>query len=186
MAEPAKAEKNEIKEAGGQDKKGKKPDVIGLSLVALVTANLVILGAMGFFVKRMWGRMQQMQVQLEKGAETAPEKENELGKELTPQNVGVLYPLDSFLVNVASEQGVKYLQVQMELELTDPAIEDELSRKKAAVRDSVIVLLSSRNYRQLREPNGIKILRADLVRSINHNLTSGQIKDVFFTQFHFN
>jgi flagellar FliL protein len=74
----------------------------------------------------------------------------------------------------------------MELELADPAVEDEISRKKAAVRDAIIVLLSSRNYRDLREAAGLKKLRVDLVKAINNLLSTGKVKEVYFTQFHFN
>ena len=90
------------------------------------------------------------------------------------------------MVNVNSEQGSKFLQVQMELELSDPVVEDEVSRKKAAIRDSIIVLLTSRSYQELRASNGLKALRTDVIQSVNHLLSGGKVKDVFFTQYHFN
>ena len=74
----------------------------------------------------------------------------------------------------------------MELELADPSLEDEVTRKKAALRDAVIVLLSSRTYKELKESNGIKILRADILKSINNLLTTGKVREIYFTQFLFN
>src|SRR5262249_4392619 len=114
------------------------------------------------------------------------EDQSPLGKEMQSPAMGLLYPLDSFLVNISSDQGPKFLQTQMELELGDPGTEDEVARKKAAIRDAIIVLLSSRTYKELREPSGMKKLRVDLLRAINNLLTTGKIKEVYFTQFHFN
>jgi flagellar basal body-associated protein FliL len=33
---------------------------------------------------------------------------------------------------------------------------------------------------------GMKKLRADLIRAINNLLSGGKIKEIYFTQFHFN
>jgi flagellar FliL protein len=74
----------------------------------------------------------------------------------------------------------------MELELTDSATEEEITKKKAAIRDAVIVLLSSRSYKQIRETTGMVTLRRDILRAVNNLLTSGQVREVYFTQFHFN
>lgn len=74
----------------------------------------------------------------------------------------------------------------MELELTDSATEEEITKKKAAIRDAVIVLLSSRSYKQIREASGMVTLRRDILRAVNNLLTSGQVREVYFTQFHFN
>ena len=100
--------------------------------------------------------------------------------------MGALYPLDSFLVNVTSPEGPRFLQAQIELELQDPELESEIARKKPAIRDSIIVLLSSRAYTELRDPNGMKKLREDLLRAVNNLLVGGKVKAAYFTQFHFN
>ena len=48
------------------------------------------------------------------------------------------------------------------------------------------MLLSSKSYRELREPSGMKRLRQDLLRSVNSLLSGGKIREIYFTQFHFN
>ncbi len=167
----------------------KKTDVLGLAILALVGVNVLALGGMGYFMQKLWVRMHEVQAMAAKKAVPAAstdEPSNSVGKELQPQNLGVLYSLDGFLVNVNSDQGSKFLQVQFELELSDPALEDEVSRKKAAIRDAVIVLLTSRSYKELKAANGLVVLRADIMQAINHLLSSGKVKDVYFTQYHFN
>jgi flagellar FliL protein len=113
-------------------------------------------------------------------------KEKMSGRMLTPPTPGTLYPMESFLVNISSDQGPKFLQTQMEFELMDAATEDEISKKKSAIRDAIIVLLSSRSYKQIRDTSGMVNLRRDLLRVVNNLLTTGQVREVYFTQFHFN
>ena len=200
MAEAAKKEAPKKEEAKGADLKvavaaegakgaEAKPkfDLLGLIIFLLVTLNLLALGGMGFFLQKMWDQVQELKTNTIKIAEqqVKPE-ETSVGKDLEPAALGTLYPMESFLVNINSEAGAKFLQTQMELELAEPAVEEEISRKKAAIRDSIIVLLTSRQYKELRESAGIKKLRSDLVRVINGLLTTGRVKEVYFTQFHFN
>ncbi|MEZ4751459.1 MAG: flagellar basal body-associated FliL family protein [Bdellovibrionota bacterium] len=96
------------------------------------------------------------------------------------------FPLESFLVNLASSEGPKFLQLQMQLELSSPSVEEELIRKKAVIRDSIISLLTSRSYNDLRRTEGMEKLRSDIKGRVNNLLSTGKIQQVFFTQFHFN
>ena len=112
--------------------------------------------------------------------------ETHIPAKLKPQNLGILYALEGFLINLNSKMGTKYLQTQIELELLDDNVEEEISRKKAILRDTIIMLLSSRSYEMLRKPAGMKKLRKDLLRSLNNVLNSGKIKEIYFTRFHFN
>lgn len=209
MADAAAAKKateekpTEAVEAKPVEKAEPKPkkDFIPLFTFTLVTLNVVMLGVMGFFLNKMWVRVQDLTARAQTPIATehhegGGEVENggggehgtghDTGKELTANVQGTLFPMESFLVNITSDQGPKYLQAQMELELSDPTLEDEVTRKKAAIRDAIIVLLSSRSYRELREANGMKVLRVDILKSINNLLSTGKVREIFFTQFHFN
>lgn len=185
MAEAA-AKKNPEPKIEPAESAKPKADLLGIVIFSLVVINLATVGGMGYFMQLMWGRIQDLQSQTQKLQKSDEPTQSIIGKELQPQNLGTLYPIESFLVNIASDQGPKFLQTQMELELADPGVEDELSRKKPAIRDAVIVLLSSRSYKELREPSGMRKLRGDLIRIINNLLSTGKVKDIYFTQFHFN
>jgi flagellar basal body-associated protein FliL len=171
---------------GQPEGKATRPDFLGIILLGLVTLNVLALVGIGYSVRNLWMRLNDIQGAMQKMTVQEPQDDGPLGKELQPQSLGLLFPMESFLVNVASDQGPKFLQTQMELELSDPALEDEVSRKKAALRDAIIVMLSSRPYKELRAPNGLKKLRMDLVRAVNSNLSTGKVKEIYFTDFHFN
>lgn len=157
-------------------------------VVAIGAINLAAVIGMGVMSQKMWSRVKDLNAAVEHLAAEKPKdsKESSVGQDFKPKGMGVLYPLESFLVNIASDQGPKFLQAQMELELEDPAVEEEIAQKRPAIRDAVIVLLSSRSYRDLRDAGGVRALRSDLIRSVNGLLSSGKIKEIYFTQFHFN
>ncbi len=178
-----------------------KKDFLGISTLAVSVANVGMLVAMGWIVNKMAAQVKELQTKTtalievsnseEKERTEAKEKRKKLeakliGKDLVTPPQGTLYPLDSFLVNISSDQGAKFLQTQLELELSDPSVEEEVTKKRAAIRDAIIVLLSSKSYKELKEPNGIKNLRNEVQKAVNSLLTTGSIKEVFFTQFHFN
>lgn len=187
MAEAAAKRKSDSKNENEATEGVKKSaDWLGRILLLMALLNGVALVGMGFLLQKLWLRIQEVSELAKRPVVAEPEAPNTTGKELQPQTLGVLYPLEGFLVNVASEEGPKYLQLRVELELGEPSLEEEVSRKKPAIRDSIIVLLSSRTFNQLRAPNALKTLRGDMLQSINHLLTTGQIKAIYFTQFHFN
>lgn len=169
-----------------------KKDWLGIVSSIIVVLNLVAIGALGMVLKKIWARTQLIEAKVEEVAlkqkeESLPlEQAKKSGRLLTPPVPGTLYPLDSFLVNISSDQGPRFLQTQMELELTDSTTEDEITKKKAAIRDCILVLLSSRSYREIRETAGMTKLRKDILKAVNGLLTNGKVREVYFTQFHFN
>ncbi len=200
MAADALAEKEENSsegttngegEGGSQAKPKKKLPLVEILIFVFVALNLVSSGMQWYLLKGMWARILDVESTLEaqqeeEEASRKQAQEEVLGKELEPKNIGVLYPLDAFLVNINSDQGPKFLQVQLELELSSPSLEDEVSRKKPAIRDAIILLLSSRTFRELRDKEGLERLRQDLIKTVDSLLVQGKIKEVYFTQFHFN
>lgn len=186
-----------VEKEGAPSQPKAKRDLLSIMVVVLMTVNFLAVGGMGIFIKKIWSRIFDLQTQVEtfrqegEAAQHAQEEHDKekaasMGHEMTPPVNGTLYPMESFLVNIASDQGPKFLQTQMELEMPDAALEDEITRKKAAIRDAVIVLLSSRTYKQLREANGMVKLRQDILRAVNNLLSTGKVREIYFTQFHFN
>lgn len=177
--------------SAAQASEKKKFDVLGLVSVVIISLNLAAVAGLGIYMKKIWAKMMEVETKMETVMEAQKEQEAPAGKQKMGRTVTTpvpttLYPLESFLVNISSDQGPKFLQTQMELELTDSATEDEITKKKAAIRDAIIVLLSSRSYKQIRETSGMTTLRRDILHAVNNLLSSGKVREVYFTQFHFN
>jgi flagellar FliL protein len=97
--------------------------------------------------------------------------------------VGPLWSLDPFIVNLADNQGERFLKVVMQMELSAPEVNAELEILKPKVRDNILDLLTSKTYADLMEPAGKQRLRDEIILRVNSFLTKGTILKVYFSEF---
>ncbi|MEA1919614.1 MAG: flagellar basal body-associated protein FliL [Campylobacterota bacterium] len=97
--------------------------------------------------------------------------------------IGPMFPLDNFTVNLLSESGRRYLKVQMNLELSGEELGAELDTRKAVIRDIIIRLLSSKSLEEISTSKGKEKLKDQIVDQLNMRLQDGQINNVYFTEF---
>lgn len=97
--------------------------------------------------------------------------------------IGPVYPLDQFIVNLLSQNGSRFLKVKMDLELSDAKLTAELDKKKPLIRDIVIRTLTSKTYQEVSTGRGKEKLKDELVDRINSVLADGSIKNIYFTEF---
>lgn len=89
--------------------------------------------------------------------------------------------LDTFLVNLADPLGKRYIKVTFEVELADPKVAEELARQRPKIRDSVIMLLSSKTFADLAPPQSKDELKVEIVNRLNLILGGPKITRVFIT-----
>ena len=97
--------------------------------------------------------------------------------------LGPTFPLDAFIVNLAGPSGERYLKVTMELELKEGKLASELGRRKPQVRDTILLLLSSKTFEDVATFRGKTKLRNEITARLNGFLAPGSIKKVYFTEF---
>jgi flagellar FliL protein len=97
--------------------------------------------------------------------------------------MGPTFPLDTFIVNLAGTAGERYLKVTMELELKESGLASELERRKPQVRDTLLLLLSSKTFEDVATFRGKTKLRNEITARLNAFLAPGSIKKVYFTEF---
>lgn len=95
---------------------------------------------------------------------------------------GSIYTLDPFIVNLFDEKGVRYLKVRLDVEVWD-STEEEMAKKTPKIRDSLIVLLSSKKYEEIGTLEGKARLREEILYRLNRILGDGKAKEVYFTDF---
>lgn len=102
-------------------------------------------------------------------------------------NMGPIYPLDAFTVNLLSENGSRFLKTKIDLEQPNEkaaeTLTPELDKKKSAVRDIIIKTLTSKTYEEVSTAKGKDKLKDEIVKSINEILSDGYIKNLYFTDF---
>lgn len=184
----ANAEKNEEESAGAEKKSSKM-----LLIVIIVVLILIILIGAIITVVVMGGNdtntQQQQQYQSapqEQRAPTSSRKAISSGDELDTRrlsSIGILYPLDTFTVNLKSDAGRRYLKVTMSLELDGKEISMELDSKSPVIRDRVIRILTSKTLEEISSAKGKQKVSSQIMDTLNAMISDGQIRGIYFTEF---
>jgi flagellar FliL protein len=177
----AEEEKEKVEADSGADeqqgKKGKKAflkwGIIGSG--ALVVAIVLGLVAWRIILPRILQTAGSPQEQVDPGP-VAVAKSN-------PTYTGCIYALDDFLVNLYDPSGDRFLKIKMELEIDNEAVSEEIKVKLPQVRDSVLLLLSSKSSKEVSTVEGKLSLKNEILHRINPMLGAGKIRTIYFTDF---
>lgn len=97
--------------------------------------------------------------------------------------VGIMFPLDMFTVNLLSESGRRYLKVEMNLELEGEELALELETKKPVLRDVIIRILSGKSLEEVSTVKGKENLKEEMLTELNLRVKDGKINNIYFTDF---
>ena len=106
------------------------------------------------------------------------------GNSLAATNMlGPIYPLDTFIVNLADEDGKRYLRVTMNLELTHDKFESHMEHRLPQVRDSILTILPTKRFDDIRTVEGKTRLRNEIIAKLNTLFGSESVANIYFTEF---
>jgi flagellar FliL protein len=94
---------------------------------------------------------------------------------------GAIVPLDPFIANLADEDGKRYLKATLQVEFVGAKEPEEF--KLPQVRDLLITLFSSKQFAEIRTPEGKAVLREEIINRLNRALHKDVVKQVYFTEF---
>lgn len=97
--------------------------------------------------------------------------------------MGVMFDLDPFIVNLADAPDIRYLKMTIKLEVENEGVSANLSGRIPQLRDTVLVLLSSKDSATIRTPQGKFQLRDEITARINGLLPKPGVKTAYFTDF---
>jgi flagellar protein FliL len=142
-----------------------KPKKLPLIKMAILGVLLVLLGGGGYlgyvkFLKPPPPESQQ------------PEVEQSVAQEM-----------GTFLVNLSDPGGKRYLKISIQLELNNQPVSQELSKRNVEVRDTILMILSSKEYNDIGNAMGKMVLKRELLTRMNKMLRDGQVKEIYFTEF---
>lgn len=107
----------------------------------------------------------------------------EEAKELAMQtSLGVTHELDPFIVNLSGDLN-RYLKAIIVLQLSNEELSTEIDNRKPQIKDSVINVLSSKEPDEILNIQGKYDLKIELIKRINANVSTGVVRDIFFTEF---
>ncbi|MBW2410985.1 MAG: flagellar basal body-associated FliL family protein [Deltaproteobacteria bacterium] len=102
---------------------------------------------------------------------------------LVQSSPGTIFPLDTFIVNLADEGGKRYLRITMDLELTRGISEAEVEKRLSQMRDSILMVLPSKRFEEIRTLAGKTNLRNEIIASLNGLFGQESISNIYFTEF---
>lgn len=180
MAEENAAAKEATPAAHAESPKAKSP--ILLYVLAIVNVAVVLgVGLMIYKGKQKEAAEPKIE-QVIKGEHEAQEKEASEEKAF----VGKVIPLETFIVNLSGSKGRRIAKVNMELELKGEQVAVEIEKRKAQIRDIIIIILSSKTYDEVSTREGKDSLKSEIKDTLNAFLTKGKIVNVYFTEFIYN
>lgn len=157
---------------------------VKLLLIIVAAALVVGVGGAVVVVKMMGGHSG------EAASEHAPEASAKAdgqggtaGKGAEAAAPGVIFETDPFIVNLADAPDIRYLKLTVKLEVENESVSANLSGRVPQLRDTILVLLSSKDSAGIRTPQGKFQLRDEITQRVNALLPKPGVKTVYFTDF---
>ncbi len=188
---------NKEKEENETEEGGKKKS--GNMLLIIIIGVLVLILVIGGIVAALMMGNSDASAEAGKGAKTEVAAEGHAteggasgevssgeghgggGEAMT--EVGLMFPLETFTVNLLSESGRRYLKCEINLEMGGKELSPELEEKKPVFRDIIIRILSSKSLEEISTAKGKEKLKEQIVNELNLRLKDGKVKNVYFTDF---
>jgi len=179
MGEEEKVEEGAAPAAGEPKPKGGKGKLIIIIVIILVVLlggtiggvivyNKVLAPSLG--LARLFGK-------------GGGEEEKTVHKEEGSKRLGSMYPLPSFVVNLADKGGSRFIKISLQLEMSDILVSEELGNRLPQIQDQVITVLSSKSMADVSNVDGKFKLKTEIMERINQLLVSGSISNIFYTEF---
>ena len=171
------AEEKEPKKEGKEPKEEEQPKRSSLKLI-IIGVLVIILGAGGYFGWDLFIKEKDSKEQIPE--KISPQENTKKKEEST-----ITYPIDPFIVNLMDESGSgkRYLKVGMILEIGNQEQGLILERYKPQLRDTILLLLSSKSIREIGTMEGKLELKQAIISRISQVLGDKTVRKVYFTEF---
>ena len=184
MAKKKKKEEEVIEQE--EQAEGKKKG--GLLKWIILLVLLIALGAGGFFGYKYFfasdgsNATETAEDQSAGGQEEHADKQEDAEK---PEQQGPteIYSLPPFVVNLADPLGRRYLKVAIDVEVVSKKVADEMDKNLPRVKDTLLLLLSSKTFSDLDSMEEKITLKNEIVQRLNQILGKGKVVNVYFTEF---
>ncbi len=166
MAEENKEVNNEEEKKGGKKK-----------LLIFLLIFLIIAGAGGFAAYKFLLSGKQEENSEEKKAEQVVKEVNAV------EQLGIMYDLGTFVVNLADKDADRYLKITIVLELESDQVRMEVEKRLPQIKDAITTLLLTKTSEEIKTAEGMELLKEEIIKRVNAILPLGGVKNVYFTEF---
>lgn len=156
---------------------------IKLLIIVVVAALVAGLGG-AFVVVKLLGRNSESATAVdEHKTETSKAEARGEPPGKHAAGAGPMFDLEPFIVNLADSPEIRYLKLTVKLEAENDAVTAELASRVPQLRDTILVLLSSKDSATIRTPQGKFQLRDEITQRVNGLLPKPGVRNAYFTDF---
>ncbi|HIE59201.1 MAG TPA: flagellar basal body-associated FliL family protein [Persephonella sp.] len=120
----------------------------------------------------------------DKNKDEEKDKAEEIVKETQSiEQIGIMYDLGSFVVNLADKDADRYLKINIVLEIENEQVRIELEKRLPQIKDAITTLLITKTSEELKTAEGMELLKEEIIKRVNAILPLGGVKNVYFTEF---
>lgn len=174
-----------------ENKKEKKGGSKAKLIIIVILVTIIIVGAGGYFGYTMFFKDKAQagkestktnqqhvvqQVPAQQGATAQQQVQN--GVLMQPVVSAKTFGLDEFLINLADEDGKRYVKVKVFLGYDNKKLDAELEEKKPIIRDAIIAVFRTKKAADI-SPKGVDTIKMELIQKINMVLEKGQLNNIY-------
>ncbi len=94
-----------------------------------------------------------------------------------------LVSIPTVTINLADKDTIRYLKVGFDVELSTKDSAQALEEQKARIRDSIIILLSSKTYADIASTEGKLKVKNEIATRLNQILGVPRVVQIYFNEF---
>lgn len=161
-----------------EEAKNQRPPKKSIILWVILGCAVVVIGIGGYFGWTLF-------VKKEAHESNDKTKVSEAAAKNKPEEVRIVFPLESFIVNLKDNagSGKRYLKATIELEVAGEAEKKKLEGSKAQMKDTILTLLSSRTFEEILTMEGKLDLKQAVLFQVNQVLGGNIVQRIYFTEF---
>ena len=152
----------------------------------ILPVSLIVLGGGGFFSNWKFSCLPAPETALAAETEKSHGEAKSEGKEESEKggkHVDLMVPLDSFVVNLADPPPARrYMKIKVDAQMADEKAAAGIKDKMVVIRDSILMLLSSKTSLEVSSMEGKLAMRKEIAEKINLALEGPKVVRVFYTE----
>ena len=94
-----------------------------------------------------------------------------------------MFQLEPFIVNIADQADSRFLKACLCIEVASPAAVEKAKAKTGVLRDAIIMIVTSKTYDSISQPEGRAELKEQVKMSAAQILGENFVHDVYITDF---
>ena len=145
-------------------------------VIVIIAVAVLFIGAVGGGFYMIWNKLADLDARIQ-SEEVADEEEGPAAA------MGALFPLDTFIVNLADEKSKRYLKVTMQIELKEGEPLELLEKRLVQVRDIILMILPTKRFAEIRSADGKTHLRQEILTRLNDLFKKEAVHNIYFTEF---